>query len=255
VDLRLFAKRNFWSGTLAMALAYGTFFGNLVLLPLWLQQYMGYTATLAGVALAPVGILAIILTPLIGKNLDKVDPRIFATIAFVTFAIVLFMRSQFNTDADFRTIMIPTVIQGIAMACFFVPLVSLTLSGLTPERIPAASGLVNFARITAGSFGTSIATTVWVNRADLHHSQLVEHITASDPAATRALENLQNLGLSGTQSREMLNRIVDQQAFMLSANDIFYISSLIFLVLIIVIWFARPVKGGRPDAGAASAAH
>jgi len=255
VDLRLFAKRNFWSGTLAMALAYGTFFGNLVLLPLWLQQYMGYTATLAGVALAPVGILAIILTPFIGKNLDKVDPRIFATIAFITFAIVLFMRSQFNTDADFRTIMIPTVIQGIAMACFFVPLVSLTLSGLTPDRIPAASGLVNFARITAGSFGTSIATTVWVNRAGLHHSQLVEHITASDPAATRALENLQNLGLSGAQSREMLNRIVDQQAFMLSANDIFYISSLIFLLLIVVIWFARPVKGGRPEAGAASAAH
>src|SRR3546814_18879734 len=64
VDLRLFRKRNFWTGAVAMSLAYGAFFGNVVLLPLWLQQYMGYTATAAGIVLAPIGILAILLSPL-----------------------------------------------------------------------------------------------------------------------------------------------------------------------------------------------
>src|SRR5215472_1616485 len=79
VDLRLFARRNFWTGTLSISLSYGAYFGSIVLLPLWLQQYMGYTATQAGMALAPVGVLALILTPLVGKySGNKVDPRILA---------------------------------------------------------------------------------------------------------------------------------------------------------------------------------
>jgi DHA2 family multidrug resistance protein len=254
VDLRLFARRNFWTASLAMALAYGTFFGNLVLLPLWLQQYMGYTPTWAGIVLAPVGVLAILLSPLVGRYIDRVDPRIFATAAFAIFALVLFMRSRFDTGADLTTLMVPTVIQGAAMALFFIPLVSLSLSGLSPDRVPAASGLFNFARITAGSFGTSLATTWWDRRASLHHAQLAEHITAFDPSSAQALADLQAGGMSPQQSYAALNRLIDQQAFMLSANDIFYVSALLFLLLIGVIWLARPVAGGT-DASAAAAAH
>src|SRR5436853_115328 len=146
VELRLFARRNFTMGALALSLGYGVFFGNVVLLPLWLQQYMGYTATLAGMALAPVGILAILLTPIVGKNMHRVDPRIFASASFAVLAVVLLMRSHFNTSADFATLLVPTFIQGAALAVFFIPLITLGLSGLTPDRIPAASGLFNFAR-------------------------------------------------------------------------------------------------------------
>src|SRR6185437_7646273 len=93
VDLTLFKRRNFWTSTLAMSLAYGLFFGNVVLLPLWLQQYMGYTATQAGMVLAPVGLLAILLTPFVGRTVNRVDPRLFATGAFLIFALVFYMRS------------------------------------------------------------------------------------------------------------------------------------------------------------------
>ena len=89
VDIRLFARRNFAFGAATLAIAYGLFFGNVVLLPLWLQQYMGYTATSAGMALAPVGVLAIVLTPMVGKNVAKWDPRWMATGAFILFAVVL----------------------------------------------------------------------------------------------------------------------------------------------------------------------
>ncbi len=252
VDLRLFARRNFWTSTLAMSLGYGAFFGNVVLLPLWLQQYMGYTATLAGMVLAPVGVLAILLTPLVGKNVHRVDPRLFGTTAFLIFAVALLMRSWFNTQADFATLMVPTIIQGAAMAVFFVPLITLSLSGLSPERIPAASGLFNFARITAGSFGTSIVTTWWDRRATLHHQQLVERISQYDPTSAQALAGLQSGGMSPDQSYAIVNRLIDQQAFMLSANDIFYVSALLFLLLIGVVWLARPVKASAPaDAGGA----
>jgi MFS transporter, DHA2 family, multidrug resistance protein len=254
VDLSLFRGRNFWVSTLAMLLAYGMFFGNVVLLPLWLQQYMGYTATLAGLVLAPVGLFAIFLTPVVGRVMHRIDPRIFVTISFGVFALVLFMRSHFNTDATIGTLLIPTLIQGIAMAFFFIPLIAIGLSGLTPDRIPAASGLMNFARITAGSFGTSIVTTLWDRRATLHHAQLVEHLSTGDPVSSQALANLQSGALSTQQSYGLLNRLVDNQAFMLSANDIFYASGVLFLVLVFVIWLARPGAGGA-GAGAASGAH
>src|SRR5260221_11277664 len=96
----LFMRRNFAAGSVALSIAYGLFFGNVVLLPLWLQQYMGYTATWAGMATAPVGILAIVLSPWVGKNVSKIDPRKLASIAFVGFGLVLWMRSRFNAEAD-----------------------------------------------------------------------------------------------------------------------------------------------------------
>jgi DHA2 family multidrug resistance protein len=252
VDLRLFQRRNFWTSTVAMSVAYGTFFGNLVLLPLWLQQYMGYTATMAGMVLAPVGLLAILLSPLVGRNITKVDPRLFATVSFAIFAVVLYMRSQFNTDADFRTLMVPTILQGAAVAVFFIPLVSLSLSGLSPDRFPAASGLFNFARITAGSFGTSIATTMWDRGASLHHAQLAEHISPFDANALQALDTMRAGGVGQQQSYQMLNHLIDQQAFMLSANDIFFMSALLFLGLIGVIWLARPIRSAAGNAAAAA---
>jgi MFS transporter, DHA2 family, multidrug resistance protein len=251
VDLQLFARRNFWVGTLALSLGYGTFFGNVVLLPLWLQQYMGYTATWAGIIMAPVGLLAIIFSPFVGKTTQKVDPRIYATIAFITFALVLWLRSRFNTSADVSTLMIPTIVQGISMAFFFIPLVTLTLSGLNPERIPAASGLSNFARITAGAFGTSITTTLWENRAALHHSQLVESINSTSLSTSQTLSQLSALGMSREQGLAYVNRLVDQQAFMLSANDIFAASAALFLALIFIVWMAKPANAGAVDAGGA----
>jgi len=254
VDLTLFKRRNFTVSTVAMLLAYGLFFGNVVLLPLWLQQYMGYTATLAGLVLAPVGVLAVFATPIVGRLSHKVDPRVFVTFAFIVFAIVLFMRAHFNTDATIGVLLVPTFIQGIAMATFFIPLIALGLSGLTPDRIPAASGLINFARIMAGSFGTSITTTVWDRRATLHHAQLVEHLTQSDPVASQAFSNLNASGFGTDQSYALVNRLVDQQAFMLSADDIFYVSGLLFLALIVLVWFARPQKSGGGGDGSAEAA-
>jgi len=252
VELHLFARRNFWVGTLALALGYGTFFGNVVLLPLWLQQYMNYTATWAGFIMAPVGLLAILLTPYVGKTTQKTDPRVYATIAFLAFALVLWLRSLFNTGADIETLMIPTLIQGIAMAFFFIPLVTLTLSGLRPEQIPAASGLSNFARITAGAFGTSITTTLWEHRAAQHHAQLVESISQASVPTQQALSQLSGLGMSREQGLAYLNRMVDQQAFMLSANDIFLASAVLFIGLIGIIWLAKPVRTAQAvDAGGA----
>jgi DHA2 family multidrug resistance protein len=251
VDLTLFKGRNFWAGALALSIGYGLFFGNVVLLPLWLQQFMGYTATQAGMIMAPVGLMALVVAPIVGKTIHKVDPRRMAAFAFLIFALVLWMRSNFNTQADFTTILIPTIIQGVSMGLFFIPLVTITLSGIPPEKIPAASGLSNFARITAGSFGTSIATSIWENRAAMHHAHLSEAVNNGSVATTSALSGMASAGLTPSQALATINRLVDQQAYMLAASDVFYASALVFLLLIPLVFLARKSKSGAgPDAAA-----
>jgi MFS transporter, DHA2 family, multidrug resistance protein len=248
------ARRNFLFATVAIAVAYGLFFGGIILLPLWLQQWMGYTATQAGWALAPVGLLAILLTPVVGRFVNRVDPRPIVTLSFLVFALVMYLRSLFTTDTDLATIMVPTVIQGAGMACFFIPLMSIALSGLAPDRIASASGLTNFARITAGSFGTSISTTLWERRASLHHAQLVEHVTRGNPPTDRFFDSAMRAGLTPEQAVALLNRTVDTQSFTLAADEIFYVSALLFLLLVGLVWLTRPRHGGL-SAVADSGAH
>ena len=254
VDLRLFKGRNFLVSSVAMSIGYGLYFGNVVLLPLWLQQYMGYTATLAGVILAPVGVLAIFLTPFVGRLVDRVDPRWFVTSSFVIFALVMFMRADFTTQADVDTLLLPTVIQGAALATFFIPLLTLGFSGLAPERIASASGLLNFARISAGSFATSITTTLWDRRATLHHAQLVERLV-SNPQAAQVMAQLHAEGLTTQQGNALLNHLIDNQAYMMSTDDIFYVSGILFVAMIFLIWFARPAKAGASSAEVSAGAH
>jgi DHA2 family multidrug resistance protein len=249
VDLRLFGRRNFAVGALALSMAYGLFFGNVVLLPLWLQQHMGYTATWAGLATAPVGILAIILSPWVGKNVGRIDPRKLASVAFVGFGGVLWMRSNFNTQADFTTILVPTVLQGAAMAFFFIPLQAIVFSGLPAQRMPSAAGLSNAARITAGAVGTSLFTTLWDNRAAVHHAQLSEAVNRGNAMAVQTLERLSGAGMSHEQALGFLNRLIDQQAYTMAVTDVFYLSSALFFVLVAVVWLAQPVRGAGIGGG------
>ncbi|MFA7437856.1 DHA2 family efflux MFS transporter permease subunit [Castellaniella sp.] len=250
VDLSLFALRNFTAGTVALSVAFGVFFGTVVLLPLWLQNTMGYTATWAGVAAAPVGILAIVLSPVVGKLVARHDPRLIATAAFLIFSLISWMRAQYNTQVDLYGVMLPTFIQGAAMAAFFIPLTTISLAGLSPERIPAAAGLTNFFRLVCGAFGTSITTTLWDDRAILHHARLTEIARPGEPAFDQLMNGLHNHGVDPLRGAALVDQVIHQQAYTISATDFFLASTFIFLFLIGLIWLARPYvrQPARADA-------
>jgi len=242
VDLSLFKGRNFTSGTVAIAVGYAVFFGTMVIIPLWLQTIMGYTATWAGLTMAPIGILSLIIAPFLGRALPHLDARKIASGAFLVFAMVMFMRSHFDLQTDFWSIMLPTFIQGAATVTFFLPLTALLLSGLPPERIPAATGLSNFARFTAGAFGASVSVTLWNDRAALHRAHLVEHVSAFDPDARTALAAMHAHGLAPDQALGLMDRLIDQQARMLGTVDLFWFSGILFLVLTVLVWVAKPAN-------------
>jgi len=239
VDLRLFSQRNFCVGVLVTGIGYGLFLGNVVLLPLWLQQWMGYTATQAGMALAPVGVLAILLSPLAGRKVAQWDPRWMTTAGFVVFAVVMWMRSGFTPQTDIATIMVPTLLQGAGLAFYFIPLTTLSLAGIPQARLPAAAGLSTFVRIASGAVGASVSTTVWESRAVMHHAHLVETLQPGSAALSNALATLQAGGLSEPAALAQLTRLIDQQAHTRAADDIFLVSAWLFLGLIALIWLTR----------------
>jgi DHA2 family multidrug resistance protein len=255
IDLTLFTRRNFTGGTIALSIGYGIYFGNVVLLPLWLQTTLGYTATDAGLVLAPVGVFAIILSPLIGKLLPKSDPRIISTGAFVVFAICFWMRSRYTVQVDTYSLALPTLIQGIGMAGFFIPLVSISLSGLPGDKIPAASGLSNFVRIMCGGIGASVFTTAWDHRSILHHAQLTEQASIYNPVFMQSSQQLGTLGMSPSQAYGSFNLAVTQQAATLGVNDLFYLSSVVFILMIGLVWITKPEASGGDAGAAAAAAH
>jgi DHA2 family multidrug resistance protein len=162
------------------------------------------------------------------------------------------MRSHFTVQSDFATIMVPTILQGAAIAFFFIPLSAITLNGLSPDRIPSASGLSNFVRITAGAMGTSTVTTLWDNRATLHHVHMAEHLSQADPAAAEGFNALMSAGLSYEQAAAQINRLIDQQAFTRAADDVYLMSAMLFVCLIPLVWMARPKRMAvAADAGGA----
>ncbi|MBR8176442.1 DHA2 family efflux MFS transporter permease subunit [Burkholderia ambifaria] len=252
VDIRLFAVRNFRGGTIAISVAYAVFFSNLVILPQWIQGYLGYRSVDAGLVTAPLGIFAVLLAPMMAKIMPKSDARVLATLAFLGFAGVFFMRSHYTTSVDLYTLVLPTLLQGIPMALFFTPLTAIILSGLPPERIPAAAGLSNFVRVFAGGVGTSLIATGWNDRTILHHARLAEQSSMNNPAYTSAIAQLHaTLGGGVDQATAFFERTLNAQAAMLALNDIFWLSSIIFIVIVPLVWLTRPGKGGGGMAGGA----
>ena len=252
VDLALFKSRNFTIGCLSLSLAYMLYFGSIVLLPQLLQEVYGYTATWAGLASAPVGIIPVILSPIIGRFSHKLDMRKLVTFSFIMYAVCFYWRAYtFEPGMDFGASAWPQFIQGFAVACFFMPLTTITLSGLTPDRMAAASSLSNFVRTLAGSIGTSITTTMWTDREAMHHSTLSESVTPYNVNAQQTYSQLEGMGMTHQQASAYIAQQITNQGLIISANEIFWASAGVFLILLVLIWFARPPFTAGGGAGGA----
>ncbi|MEX0292308.1 DHA2 family efflux MFS transporter permease subunit [Pseudomonas putida] len=250
VNLRLFAHRNFRIGTIVLVGGYAGFFGINLILPQWLQTQMGYTATWAGLAVAPIGLLPVIMSPFVGKYAQRFDLRVLAGLAFLAIGASCFMRAGFTNEVDFQHIALVQLFMGIGVALFFMPTLSILLSDLPPHQIADGSGLATFLRTLGGSFAASLTTWIWIRRADQHHAYLSENISQFDPATRHTLEQL---GGANPQSYAQLEQILNGQAYMMSTVDYFTLMGWVFAGLILLVWLAKPPFAAK--AGPASAGH
>ena len=237
IDLSLFGNRNFAVGAIAITLGYTVFLGGGVVFPLWLQLDMGYTAYWAGYASAAVGIFAFLLSPVIGTQMHKMNLRLLVSVSFVLFAISYFMMSGFTTQVDLSHVAMPRLVMGIAMAMFFIPLTAIILSQVEQSRVASAMGLVNFIRVLGGSFGTSIGVSIWDRWSAVHHSDLASVVT---PFSHTAMQYKEGLSQIISKPEAFIDFLVTKQALTMSNDDILYLSGIVFLAMIPILWLAKP---------------
>jgi DHA2 family multidrug resistance protein len=245
VDFSFFKNRNFFFGTLAITVGYLVYFGSTVTIPLWLQTEQGYTSYWAGIAVAPIGFVPFFLSPIVGKNLQRFDLRLLASLSFLFFALGFFYQANFTSQVSLGTLMLARLLQGFGVALFFLPLVQLSLAEIPQERYASASGLFNFIRILVGSgFGTSLSIQLWTHREIFHHARLTEALTAYRPLIHQFFGSLAqvNPDLASPIINRVLDRQVEQQAYMLSTNDLSWLGAWLFLGMIPILFLCRRVK-------------
>jgi DHA2 family multidrug resistance protein len=249
VDLRLFRHRNFAAGTLALILAFALFFSISLLLPLWLQNTLGYTAMWSGLAAAPIGVIPVLLTYWVGKYAARFDLRWLTAFSFAVMGLVCFRFGSFNTDVDFASVALTELIMGLGIALFFMPILTILLSDLEGPEIAEGSGSATFLRTVGASFAVSIVTYLWSRGSVVSHANLAEHI---NPFNSAVRHSVGVMGGDLQRYAEGINRVITQQAAQISFNHLFDGIGVGFFILIAVVWLAKPPflkRGSGPAAG------
>ena len=240
VDLRALKDRSFSAGVFLIALVGFVLYASLVLLPLYLQTLMGYPAYNSGLALSPRGIGALLFTPLAGHLTTKIDPRRLLLVGFIIGAITMFQLSGLNLHAGFWDIFWAQILQGVALSFLFIPLASLSVSHIPPQRMGNATSIFNLMRNIGGSVGIAIMTTFLARRSQVHQNHLVANVTAGRPETLRFLSGMRaNFTAHGadsaTASRKALAalyELVQQHASMLAFVEAFWLMGVVFLLMI-----------------------
>ncbi len=244
VDLRVFRHRGFTVAVVALALIYGTFFSSIVVTPQWLQGFLGYTATQSGYVLAWQGVFALVMAPLVGRMVGRIDPRLMVTTGVLWLAFATLLRTHWTSGAGYWTFALPHLLNGFGMPLFFVPLTLIAMGSVDPRETASAAGLQNFMRTLSAAIGTSIATTMWVDQQQATRADLVNIVQL--PTALR--DTLAAQGIGTEAARALLSRLVDQEAVTLATTHLFEVSSLVLALSAAFIWLApRPKRAASAE--------
>ena len=259
VDLRVLRDRSFSAGVFLISMLGFVLYASLVLLPLYLQTLMGYPAYNAGLALSPRGIGALLFTPLAGHLTTKTDPRRLLGVGIVLGSVTMFQLSGLNLNAGFWDIFWAQVLQGVALAFLFIPLMSLAMSHISPEKMGNATSIFNLMRNIGGSVGIALMTTFLARRSQVHQNHLVANVTTGSPQTLRLLQGLRagfiSHGIDGvTATRKALTALygmVQQHAMMLAFVEAFWLMGVVFLGMLIflpLLQYSKPVRSKTPVA-------
>ena len=256
IDLHLFRDRSFAVGTLLMFMVGFALMSSTVLLPLFMQTILGYSAQQAGLALMPGGFGIILVMPLVGLMLSKFDARKLLVFGFAAVGIALIHMTTFDATIDFRTAATDRVFQTIGLAFLFVPINTTAYAFLPKEKNNAASGLINLARNMGGSIGISVVTTMLARRAQVHQTNLSANVHAGSAKMHAMLNGMQHMligrgssaWLAARQAQGMVAGMVDQQATVMAYIDCFWLLGIAALTMIPFVFLMKRVKPGGPMA-------
>jgi DHA2 family multidrug resistance protein len=258
IDLRVFKERSYATGVFLMTMLGFVLYGSLVLLPVMLQTLLGYPALQAGIAMAPRGMGSLVMMPIVGMLTSKIDVRKLLAIGFCVAGLTLIWLGQLNLQAGPGDIFWPQLLQGTGMALTFVPLTTVTMQAISPERMGNATSLFNLMRNIGGSVGIAVTGTLLTRQRQTVATVLGERITAYDLKSQTVLAQLKAgfmaSGADAVTATERayaaLHGMLLQQASMVSFVWLFRLLGGIFLAMLPLIFLMRRPKGRMAPAGA-----
>ncbi len=248
VDLKLFAYRNFWVGTVLIAIVYGTFMASAVTFPIWLQTSQGYTASWSGLMMAPTGLGPLLLMPLVGERVRLWDSRWVVFLGMSIMAFAGYMHMQISTDSPAWQFLLVRFCMGLSLPFTFMPLMVVALAGLHPAKLAAAAGIFNFARMLAGSMGTAIGVTLWDERAIYHRSRLAESLSEDSPLYRQTVALLSSRLPDPDSALAAVESAVRIQARTLALNDLNFLCAVALISTAALAWLLPASSQGEASA-------
>jgi DHA2 family multidrug resistance protein len=253
VDLRLFKDRSYSVGVFLMTVVGFALYGSLVLLPLMLQTLFGYSSLAAGEAMAPRGVGSLFMMPLVGVMTAYIDPRKLLSVGLVVGGLTMLWLGEVNLDAGYWDFVWPQVLQGLGLSLLFVPLTTVSMATIEPQRMGYATSLFNLMRNIGGSVGIAVTGTMLARRRQAFGSMLGEHVTLFDPATNEMMAQLKAAFLARTgdavaatnQAYVVLYGMVQRQAAMVSFVMIFRLLGILFFVMVPLVLLMRKPQGPR----------
>jgi MFS transporter, DHA2 family, multidrug resistance protein len=254
VDLKMLKDRNFAIATITMFFLGFVLYSTTVLIPQLLQQLMGYTAQLAGMALSPGGAVIMLMMPVVGILVSKVDTRIMIAFGCVVCSLALFVMAGWNLGLDYRHAVEARMLQSFGLAFLFIPINVAAFAYVPKEKTNMGTGIINLARNVGASVGIATVTTMLDRRAQFHMARLTERANELSVAYHNTLSNIQlrlvsagsTAANASAQAHGMIYGTIQRQAAMLAFLDNFKMLGIMFLVVLpILVLMRRPkMRGG-----------
>jgi DHA2 family multidrug resistance protein len=245
VDLRVFRHRGFVTCVILQAMVFASAFSGIVLTPLWLQTYMGYSATQAGLTMAWNALLGFVIGPIAGLLMGRLDGRIISFSGLMLIVIAMWLRAHYTTDMSYFQIVLPIFIMGGGLPPTFIPLTALALRSVNEDETASAAGLQNFLRTATSAFAVSIATVAW----DYQSAQARTAMSGLVDRGAYATTTMQAMGLKGDTAIHYLDRMVETQSAMVGLNQVMMVITAAFAVCACLVWFlpksTRPINMTR----------
>jgi MFS transporter, DHA2 family, multidrug resistance protein len=256
VDLRVFRNGTYSTGVFLMTVLGFVLYGSTVLLPVWLQTLMGYSALQAGMAMLPRGLGSFLFMPIVGILMSKIEPRKLLAAGLLISAYSLYSLSKLNLNAGYWDIFWPQLLQGTSMGLLFVPLTTITNGPIPKAQMGNATSLFNLMRNIGASIGIASVITIVARHSQTNTSTLGSHVTPYDSAAVAMMNSIKG-GLiaagadpvTATQKAyAMAFGIVQRHAAMLSYLDAFRLLAVMFIAGLPLILIMKKPKGpGGPE--------
>ncbi len=251
LDLRLLLNHNFGISNIILIIFSIGMFGSTFLMPVYLQNSLGYTALQAGSVFLPVGIIQGIMAPISGRISDRINPKLPIFVGIILLAFSFYLNSKLSFLTELNAIMVSLYIRGIAMGLMFTALNTISLLEISRDKMAQASAITNTIRQLGGSLGVALLATMLTTRASFHMQAFGEEMKAGSEIYQKSINNLKyhilhesgsSPAVAARQSQALMSANISKQAFIEGVNDDFLLAAIITLIGGIPIIFLHSKK-------------